>query len=268
MANYKVPRVVAIVDELPVNATGKVMKDALRQQAGSHRGRGGGVSADAAPGLTALAGLRVVELGVWVAAPSAAALLADWGADVIKVESPAGDPMRQVFGSLGIESDMPNPAFALDNRGKRSVSLDLRRAGGPTAPRATCWTRPTCSSATSGPTPSTASAWSRRPPWPAIRGWCTAASAGTASGATSGTAPPTTSGPSGPGPACRCRWPTPRAIRSTPEAASATTSPVWPHWPASWPRCWSSGRPDVVGSSRCRSCGPAPTCSGGTWACR
>jgi crotonobetainyl-CoA:carnitine CoA-transferase CaiB-like acyl-CoA transferase len=77
-------------------------------------------------GLSALAGLRVVELGVWVAAPSAAALLADWGADVIKVESPNGDPMRNVFGSLGIESELPNPAFALDNRGKRSVVLNLR----------------------------------------------------------------------------------------------------------------------------------------------
>jgi crotonobetainyl-CoA:carnitine CoA-transferase CaiB-like acyl-CoA transferase len=84
------------------------------------------MTADAPPGLSAFAGLRVVELGVWVAAPSAAALLADWGADVIKVEAPAGDPMRQVFGSLGIESDLPNPAFALDNRGKRSVALDLR----------------------------------------------------------------------------------------------------------------------------------------------
>ena len=70
--------------------------------------------------------LRVVELGVWVAAPAAAALLADWGADVIKVEAPTGDPMRNVFGSLGIDDDMPNPAFALDNRGKRSVCLDLR----------------------------------------------------------------------------------------------------------------------------------------------
>ena len=36
--------------------------------------------------------------------------------------------MRQVFGSLGIDSDMPNPAFALDNRGKRSVVLNLREA--------------------------------------------------------------------------------------------------------------------------------------------
>lgn len=85
------------------------------------------MSADPTPGLSTMAGLRVVELGVWVAAPSAAALLADWGADVIKVEAPAGDPMRQVFGSLGIDSDMPNPAFALDNRGKRSIALDLRQ---------------------------------------------------------------------------------------------------------------------------------------------
>ena len=97
--------------------------------------------------LSALAGLRVVEMGVWVAAPATAALLADWGADVIKVEPPTGDPMRGVFGSLGIGDDsiqkgtrpgsadgqqvpfcidMPNPAFALDNRGKRSVALDLR----------------------------------------------------------------------------------------------------------------------------------------------
>jgi crotonobetainyl-CoA:carnitine CoA-transferase CaiB-like acyl-CoA transferase len=84
------------------------------------------VSVGPASGLSTLSGLRVVELGVWAAAPSAAALLADWGADVIKVEAPAGDPMRHVFGSLGIDSDMPNPAFSLDNRGKRSVVLNLR----------------------------------------------------------------------------------------------------------------------------------------------
>ena len=76
-------------------------------------------------GLSSLADLRVVELGVWVAAPSAAALLADWGAEVIKVEARTGDPMRNVFGSIGITGDLPNPAFALDNRGKRSVVLDL-----------------------------------------------------------------------------------------------------------------------------------------------
>jgi len=37
-------------------------------------------------------GVRVVELGVWVAAPAAGGILADWGADVIKIEPPAGDP--------------------------------------------------------------------------------------------------------------------------------------------------------------------------------
>ena len=78
-------------------------------------------------GLSALRGLRVVELGVWVAAPAAGALLADWGADVIKVEPPTGDPMRAAFGSLGIGKELPNPAFAQDNRGKRSVVLDLRQ---------------------------------------------------------------------------------------------------------------------------------------------
>jgi crotonobetainyl-CoA:carnitine CoA-transferase CaiB-like acyl-CoA transferase len=85
------------------------------------------VSPDTESGLSTFSDLRVIELGVWVAAPSAAALLADWGADVIKIEPPAGDPMRHVFGSLGIDSDMPNPAFSLDNRGKRSVVLNLRQ---------------------------------------------------------------------------------------------------------------------------------------------
>lgn len=84
------------------------------------------MSASANKPLPSLADLRVVELGVWVAAPAAATLLADWGADVAKIEAPAGDPMRNVFGSLGIGDDMPNPAFALDNRSKRSVVLDLR----------------------------------------------------------------------------------------------------------------------------------------------
>jgi crotonobetainyl-CoA:carnitine CoA-transferase CaiB-like acyl-CoA transferase len=84
------------------------------------------VTGPTAYGLSSLGDLRVVELGVWVAAPSAAALLADWGAEVIKVESPTGDPMREVFGSIGIAGDLPNPAFALDNRGKRSLVLDLR----------------------------------------------------------------------------------------------------------------------------------------------
>jgi len=37
-------------------------------------------------------GIKVVELGVWVAGPAAGGILADWGADVIKIEPPQGDP--------------------------------------------------------------------------------------------------------------------------------------------------------------------------------
>jgi len=79
--------------------------------------------------LPGVADLRVVELGVWVAAPAASGILADWGADVIKVEAPTGDPMRNVFGAIGMDRDMPNPAYTLDNRGKRSLVLDLRDEG-------------------------------------------------------------------------------------------------------------------------------------------
>ena len=77
-----------------------------------------------------LQGIRVVELGVWVAGPAAAGILADWGADVIKVEPPAGDPMRAIFQTT-IASEVPhNPPFELDNRGKRSVVLDLGSEAG------------------------------------------------------------------------------------------------------------------------------------------
>ncbi len=71
-----------------------------------------------------LNGVRVVELAMWIAGPSAGGLMADWGADVIKVEAPGGDPQRNIFGALGY-GDLPVPGFALDNRGKRSVELDL-----------------------------------------------------------------------------------------------------------------------------------------------
>lgn len=73
-----------------------------------------------------LDGVRVVELGVWVAGPGAGGVLADWGADVIKVEAPAGDPMRRMLAVAGGgRDDLPSPPFDLDNRGKRSVVLDL-----------------------------------------------------------------------------------------------------------------------------------------------
>src|SRR6201995_123786 len=69
-------------------------------------------------------GIRVVELGVWVAGPAAAGILADWGADVIKIEPPDGDPARTFGRMLGIE-DGPSPPFEMDNRSKRSIVLDV-----------------------------------------------------------------------------------------------------------------------------------------------
>jgi crotonobetainyl-CoA:carnitine CoA-transferase CaiB-like acyl-CoA transferase len=71
-----------------------------------------------------LEGIKVIELGVWVAGPAAGGILADWGADVIKVEPPAGDPARMFGRMLGIESG-ESPPFEMDNRGKRSIVLDL-----------------------------------------------------------------------------------------------------------------------------------------------
>jgi crotonobetainyl-CoA:carnitine CoA-transferase CaiB-like acyl-CoA transferase len=77
-----------------------------------------------------LDGVRVVELTMWVAGPSACGIMADWGADVVKVEPPTGDPQRNIFGALGYRDDLPNPSFALDNRGKRSIVIDLRSEDG------------------------------------------------------------------------------------------------------------------------------------------
>jgi crotonobetainyl-CoA:carnitine CoA-transferase CaiB-like acyl-CoA transferase len=75
-----------------------------------------------------LEGIKVVEMGFWVAGPSTAAILADWGASIIKIEPPEGDPFRGLFGFMG--GDSGNPAFELDNRGKRSIALNLTTAEG------------------------------------------------------------------------------------------------------------------------------------------
>ena len=76
-----------------------------------------------------LEGIRVVELAMWVAGPSAGGIMADWGADVVKVEAPGGDPQRRVFKALGLAVETA-PPFELDNRGKRSVVLDLQTDAG------------------------------------------------------------------------------------------------------------------------------------------
>ncbi|WP_216893497.1 CaiB/BaiF CoA transferase family protein [Nocardia alni] len=76
-------------------------------------------------------GIRVVELAQWVFVPVAGALLADWGADVIRVERPEGDPYRRLATQgIGSDSGGVNLSLAMANRGKRSISLDLRTERG------------------------------------------------------------------------------------------------------------------------------------------
>lgn len=77
-----------------------------------------------------LEGVKVIELAIWVAGPSAAGVLSDWGADVVKVEAPGGDPMRNVYGAIGLRDFIPNAPFIFNNRGKRSIELDLHTDDG------------------------------------------------------------------------------------------------------------------------------------------
>ncbi|HXX49029.1 MAG TPA: CoA transferase [Myxococcota bacterium] len=76
-----------------------------------------------------LDGIRVVEVASFVAAPSGGALLADLGAEVIKVEVPEGELYRHTKPHMGgYKSNFDGgPPFEMDNRGKRSLALDLTR---------------------------------------------------------------------------------------------------------------------------------------------
>jgi crotonobetainyl-CoA:carnitine CoA-transferase CaiB-like acyl-CoA transferase len=77
-----------------------------------------------------LRGVRVVELASWTYVPSAGAALADWGADVIKVEDvTAGDPGRAlVIGGFTRDAARADVDFILElsNRGKRSMAIDIK----------------------------------------------------------------------------------------------------------------------------------------------
>ncbi len=78
-------------------------------------------------------GIRVVEVAAWTYVPIAGAVLAEWGADVIKIEHPeTGDPQRGLVTS-GLVPSGPggvNHMIELPNRGKRSVGLDLKSEEG------------------------------------------------------------------------------------------------------------------------------------------
>lgn len=75
-----------------------------------------------------LAGIRIVDLSQIVSGPMAATMLADQGAEVIKVESPGGDPVRGLGPRKGDRSAM----FIAVNRGKKGLAIDLKTRGGRT----------------------------------------------------------------------------------------------------------------------------------------
>ena len=76
-----------------------------------------------------LAGLRVLDISSFIAAPAAAVVLGDWGADVIKVEGPDGDPNRRIMhDSSNYPKAEVNYPWQMDSRNKRSIVLDLKKA--------------------------------------------------------------------------------------------------------------------------------------------
>lgn len=79
-----------------------------------------------------LKGVKVIEHATYFAAPGAGGILSDWGAEIIKIEPPGGDPVRSNFPTKGTgkESLTDNPAFDGDNRGKKSIVVDTRTEEG------------------------------------------------------------------------------------------------------------------------------------------
>ena len=83
-------------------------------------------------GVAPLDGVRVVEVANWMAAPGATVILADLGADVVKVEPLRGDAMRGITRQPVRPEGAPplDTSFELDNRGKRSIAVALDRPDG------------------------------------------------------------------------------------------------------------------------------------------
>ncbi len=77
-------------------------------------------------------GMKVVEVAMWWFVPAAGAILADWGAEVVKIESPhnGGDPQRGLMASGLVGQGDVNFMVEQSNRGKRSVAIDLKHPDG------------------------------------------------------------------------------------------------------------------------------------------
>ena len=76
--------------------------------------------------MKALTGLRVIDLSNLLAAPQVSALLGDFGADVLKLEPPGGDPLQ----GLGVARGGRSVPYSLANRGKRIAEVDLESPAG------------------------------------------------------------------------------------------------------------------------------------------
>src|SRR5215831_14420629 len=77
-----------------------------------------------------LAGVRVIDAASFIAGPVATTIMADLGADVIKIEPPDGDPYRNRTGGPGVAESPYNYRWIIDNRTKRGLALDLRQPAG------------------------------------------------------------------------------------------------------------------------------------------
>ena len=84
--------------------------------------------------------INIIEIDNWMASPSAGAILADMGANVIKIEPLSGDPMRNNSRppKLPEETKHYDYQFDVDNRGKRSITVDLETAEGASLVRRLC----------------------------------------------------------------------------------------------------------------------------------
>ena len=76
-------------------------------------------------------GLKVLDCASFIAAPAAATVLSDFGADVIKIEPPGlGDPYRNLPNLPGYPASQHNYSWLLEARNKRSLALDLSKPEG------------------------------------------------------------------------------------------------------------------------------------------
>lgn len=75
-------------------------------------------------------GLKVIDCASYIAGPAAATILSDYGADVVKIEPPEGDPYRELYRLPGAPASALNYAWDVSARDKRSLALDLKQPEG------------------------------------------------------------------------------------------------------------------------------------------